>query len=65
MSAAITPGIQPHKVKIKTINIDPQPLPITANGGNKIANNTRQILMPTKLRIKIQYMCRVKIVLLQ
>jgi hypothetical protein len=65
MSAAITPGIQPHKVKIKTIKIDPQPLPITANGGNKIANNTRQILIRTKLRIKIQYMCRVKIVLLQ
>ncbi len=53
MSAAITPGIHPHKVNIVTITIDPQPLSITANGGNRIDNNTRQILIVTKLRINI------------
>jgi len=45
MSAAITPGIQPHTVKINTINIDPQPLSITANGGKTIESNTLQILI--------------------
>jgi hypothetical protein len=39
-SAAITPGIQPTQVKIKTISIDPQPLSNTANGGKIIHNNT-------------------------
>lgn len=38
--AAITPGIQPAPVKSKTINIDPQPLSITANGGKMMHNNT-------------------------
>jgi hypothetical protein len=38
--AAITPGIQPTQVKIKTISIDPQPLSNTANGGKIIHNNT-------------------------
>lgn len=33
MSAPITPGIHPHKVRIKTINTDPQPLSMTARGG--------------------------------
>lgn len=64
MSAAITPGIQPHRVKINTINTEPQPLSITANGGNKIDNKTRQILIETKLRLKIQYIGRTKYVLL-
>jgi len=45
MSAAITPGIQPQTVKIKTIRIDPQPLSITAKGGKTIDSNTRQILI--------------------
>ena len=44
-SAAITPGIQPQTDKIKTIIIDPQPLSITANGGQIIDNITLQILM--------------------
>ena len=48
MRAAITPGIQPHSVRIKTINKEPQPLSITAKGGNKIANKTRQKLMIQK-----------------
>ena len=45
MSAAITPGIQPHTVKIKTINIDPHPLSITASGGKRIESSTLQILI--------------------
>jgi len=42
--AAITPGTHPAKVNKKTMIIDPQPLPITAKGGNIIAKITRQIL---------------------
>lgn len=45
ISAAITPGIHPHKVKIKTIKIEPQPLPNTAKGGKNMAKRTLQILM--------------------
>ena len=45
IKAAITPGIQPAKVKIKTIIIDPQPLPKTAKGGNIIASNTLNMLI--------------------
>jgi hypothetical protein len=33
IKAAITPGIHPKQVKIKTITIDPHPLSITAKGG--------------------------------
>ncbi len=40
ISAAITPGTHPQSVSKNTIIIDPQPLPITANGGKKIANKT-------------------------
>ena len=43
--AAITPGIQPHNVKIRTIITDPHPLSKTANGGKKIESNTLQILI--------------------
>lgn len=57
MSAAITPGIHPHKVKIKTIIIEPHPLSRTANGGNKIDRITLQILIGTKLQIKFTYWC--------
>jgi hypothetical protein len=45
INAAITPGIQPKHVNINTIITDPQPLSKTAKGGNKIDNNTLQILM--------------------
>tara|TARA_R110002049_G_scaffold10476_13_gene51553 strand:- start:7013 stop:7219 length:207 start_codon:yes stop_codon:yes gene_type:complete len=45
MSAAIVPGTQPHNHNKKTINIDPQPLPITAKGGQKMANITLQKLI--------------------
>ena len=43
--AAITPGTQPHKVKIKTITNDPHPRSTTAKGGKIIDNKTRQILI--------------------
>lgn len=43
--APITPGIQPHKVNKNIINIDPQPLSITDNGGNNIANKTLRKLI--------------------
>ena len=33
IKAAITPGIQPKQVKIKTMINEPQPLSITAKGG--------------------------------
>lgn len=45
INAAITPGIQPKHVNINTIITEPQPLSRTAKGGNKIDNNTLQILM--------------------
>lgn len=51
MSAAITPGIHPQIVKIRTINTDPHPLSITARGGNKIESTTLQILIDTNLQI--------------
>ena len=40
IKAAITPGTQPNKVRINTIIIDPQPLSITAKGGQIIESNT-------------------------
>lgn len=45
INAAITPGTQPHIVKIVTIIIEPQPLSRTANGGKIIDSNTLQILI--------------------
>jgi hypothetical protein len=44
-SAPITPGIQPHKVKINMMIIEPQPLSITAKGGNKIDKMTLKMLI--------------------
>lgn len=44
-SAAMTPGTQPQKVNNKTIRKEPHPLPKTAKGGNKIANNTLKKLI--------------------
>ncbi|KRO67087.1 MAG: hypothetical protein ABR84_01055 [Cryomorphaceae bacterium BACL21 MAG-121220-bin10] len=49
-NAAMTPGTQPQIVKINTISTEPHPLSITASGGNKMDNKTRQKLMSTKLR---------------
>lgn len=39
----MTPGTQAQRVRRKTIKIDPQPLSITAKGGNMIQRITRQI----------------------
>ena len=36
----MTPGTQPHNVNKNTINKDPQPLSMTAKGGNSIDNIT-------------------------
>ncbi len=54
MSAAITPGTHPKIVKINTIKTEPQPLSITANGGQIIVTKTRKqpiviFGMPTKI----------------
>ncbi len=40
--AAITPGIQPRSVRIRTNRIEPHPLSITASGGKMIHRITRQ-----------------------
>ena len=45
IKAAITPGIHPHRVRIKTSNKEPQPLSITASGGKIMQRITRQIDM--------------------
>jgi|TARA_B000000475_G_scaffold93735_1_gene76236 hypothetical protein len=42
--AAITPGTQPNKVRIKTIKIDPQPLSQTERGGKITERITLQKL---------------------
>tara|TARA_B100000768_G_scaffold163820_1_gene165327 strand:+ start:5644 stop:5802 length:159 start_codon:yes stop_codon:yes gene_type:complete len=42
--AAITPGTQPHKVKMNTIITEPHPLSKTEKGGNTIDNKTLQKL---------------------
>lgn len=44
-NAPITPGTQPQSVNRNTITIEPHPFPITANGGNSIANKTRNKLI--------------------
>ncbi len=45
MSAPKTPGIQAKTVRIRTIKKEPQPLSITANGGQIIDNNTLKKLI--------------------
>lgn len=45
ISAAITPGTHPKKVRIKTIKIEPQPLSKTAKGGSRMDKRTRQKLI--------------------
>jgi len=56
IKAEITPGIQPHKVSINTIMIEPQPLSITARGGNMIDKITLQILI-SKFTINNLFLC--------
>ncbi len=41
ISAAITPGTQPHRVRIKTITMEPHPWSNTANGGKRMERRTR------------------------
>jgi len=43
--AAITPGTHPQRVKRNTIIKDPQPFPITDNGGKRMAKRTLQKLI--------------------
>ena len=44
-NAPITPGIHPQSVNNKIIKKEPQPLSITDNGGNTMANKTRKKLI--------------------
>lgn len=44
-NAAITPGTQPQSHNKKTIIMEPQPLSITAKGGQIIDSKTLQKLM--------------------
>ena len=41
----MTPGTQPQSHNKKTIKIDPQPFPMTDNGGQIIARRTLQKLI--------------------
>ena len=41
----MTPGTHPQKVNNNTIKKEPQPLPITDSGGNRIASNTLKKLI--------------------
>ena len=45
IKAPMTPGIQAQRVSIKTMTTLPHPLSMTAKGGNKIDNSTRQMLI--------------------
>jgi hypothetical protein len=45
IKAAITPGIHPHKVRIKTITTLPHPLSITDKGGKITASMTLNIFI--------------------
>jgi len=45
IKAAITPGTQPQSHSKKTITTEPQPLSITASGGQKMDRITLQKLM--------------------
>lgn len=47
INAPITPGTHAQRVKRKTIITEPQPLSITASGGNIIHRITRQMDMKT------------------
>jgi hypothetical protein len=51
INAPITPGTHAQSVRRNTIIIDPQPLSITARGGNMIQSITRQIDITPNLLI--------------
>jgi DNA-binding CsgD family transcriptional regulator len=65
INAAITPGIHPQMVRIRTIKIDPQPLSKTAKGGNRIESSTLQILIRTNLQLIIKLSVLKNMLLLQ
>jgi len=48
IKAAITPGIQAHKVRMNTITTLPHPLSMTAKGGNKMDSKTLNMLILDK-----------------
>ena len=45
ISAAITPGTQPQRVRISTMIMEPQPRSMTDRGGNRMASITLQKLI--------------------
>lgn len=45
IKAPMTPGIQAHRVSMKTMTTLPHPLSMTAKGGNKIDKSTLQMLI--------------------
>lgn len=53
-SAPITPGIQPHNVKMNIMIMEPQPLSITASGGNKMDRMTLKMLINNYLNNKYE-----------
>lgn len=63
ISAAITPGTHPHKVKSKVMMNDPKPLSITAKGGNMMANNTlRMLIVLGFYKITVLYEAEVSVI---
>jgi hypothetical protein len=59
--AAITPGTQPHNVKINTIKTEPHPLSQTERGGKIIERITRQKLKKNILNIISKYINKMMI----
>lgn len=53
MSAPITPGTHPRRVRRKTIITEPQPRSITANGGKITANRTCKQDMVSQIFCKV------------
>lgn len=51
----MTPGIQPKRVKRKTMSIEPQPLSQTAKGGKTIAKTTLQMLNYSNSTVKLYF----------
>jgi len=47
----MTPGTQPQSHNRNTIKMEPQPLSITASGGQMIESNTLQKLMMIKFNL--------------
>ena len=59
----MTPGIQPRRVRMRTIKIEPQPLSYTAKGGKSTDNITRQTLILLNFHAKIELLFRLLIAL--